>query len=291
MAGARAPHTDFSPRSIGRILDDAFELYRANFKTIALASAIALFPAGMLLGVSQVFYTRGFLQTMPLLAGGDLAVDEMSRVQLWSLLSNAVSPIFLAARLFVSSMVLAAAPALVAGERPGVRRLLKGGLSRWGWLILISLVGSLITGTAAIALVVPGVWLAMRLALVRVACVVEGAPFDRSFARSWRLTRGFAWRTFVFSVALGIITVTLESAVNSPAVIRQIVASVGNPEALFSELSAGWKTFEGVLTATAASLVYPFAELAWFGYYLDLRARREGMDLVVEARRLAGERA
>ncbi|MDO9108976.1 MAG: hypothetical protein Q7U89_08340, partial [Coriobacteriia bacterium] len=82
------------------------------------------------------------------------------------------------------------------------------------------------------------------------------------------------------------LTFTLESAVDSPAVLRQIFSSVTNPEAMFAEISIGWKVLEGVLAATALSIVYPFVELAWFFYYLDLRARHEGMDLVQRAGRL-----
>lgn len=291
MPAPVATRPDLAPRSIGRILDDAFELYRANFRAVAVSSAILLFPAGMLLGVSQVFYTRGLLQTIPMLAAGDIMAEELSRLQIWTLLANLVSPLFLAARLYVSSMVLAAAPRMLAGKRPGVRELLRGGLARFGWVLLVALVLSMATGFAFLAFVVPGIYLYARLALSRVTCVVEGVPLDKALMRSWRLTEGSVWRTLLFATGLAVITIALESAVDSPAVVRQIVASISNPEALFTGLAPGWKTFEGILTATAASLVYPFSELAWFGFYLDLRARREGMDLVASARALAGRRA
>ena len=43
-------------------IDEAFELYRANFKTVALGAAILLFPVALLMGLAQVFYYRGFTE-------------------------------------------------------------------------------------------------------------------------------------------------------------------------------------------------------------------------------------
>jgi len=281
---------DLSPRGIGRIIDDAFELYRANFITIALGAAIVLFPVGLMVAVSQVFYTRGLLSVIPAVMDGSMDFTDMSRLQVWASLSNMVAPVFWAARLFVSSSVLAAAPAMLARRRLTVKEFLRGGVPRYGWLLLVAFLVSTATSTGALFFIVPGIFLWARLSVARVACVVEAAPLDRSFTRSWTLTSGRFWRTFFFGVGLSLLTITLESAVNSPAVLRQIIASVANPEAVFTELSVGWKVIEGVLSAAAVSLVYPFAELAWFFFYLDLRARHEGMDLVQRAGQLS-ERA
>ncbi len=281
---------DLSPRGIGRIIDDAFELYRANFATIALAAAIVLFPVGLIAGLAQVFYTRGLFAVLPALFDGSMAFDEMSKVQLWASLSNLVAPLYVAAQIYIASSVLAAAPGMLAGRRYSTREFLRGGLSRWGWLLLIAMLLSLATSIGFAFLIIPGVIVWARLLVARVVCVVEGAPLDVAFKRSWALTSGRVWRTILFGIGLAVLTLALESAVNSPAVIRQIFSSITDPEALFSELSVGWKVLEGVLSATAVSLVYPFSELALFFYYLDLRARHEGMDLVQRAGRLA-ERA
>lgn len=281
---------DLSPRGIGRIIDDAFELYRANFSTIALGAAIVLFPVALLVGLSQVFYTRGLLAVVPGIIDGSMQFSEITSVQMWASLSNIVAPLLLAARLYVSSAVLAAAPAMLAGRRFGVREFLRGGLARFWWLLLVSIVVSAAISAGLFVLVIPGLFVWARLSVAHVTCVVEAAPLDRAFSRSWALTSGRFWRTLLFAVGLGILTVTLESAVDSPAVLRQIFSSITDPEALFAEMSLGWKVLEGVLSATALSLVYPFAELAWFFYYLDLRARHEGMDLVARAVRIS-ERA
>ncbi|PKQ30103.1 MAG: hypothetical protein CVT60_01815 [Actinobacteria bacterium HGW-Actinobacteria-10] len=277
---------DLSPRGAGRIIDDAFELYRANFAVIALSSAILLFPTALLVGVAQVFYTRGMFEVVPQILSGT-RVENLSEVQVWSLLANALSPLYLAATYYIASCVLVAAPRMLAGDKLTVPAMLKGGWSRFGWLLLTSLLISLVTGLGSLFFLVPGIYLYARLNVARVVSVVEAVPVDGAVSRAWTLTHGMVWRTLGFAVGLGLLGITLQSAIDAPAVVRQIAASVSNPEALFQTVSPGWKTLEGALSAAAVSLVYPFSELAWFFYYLDLRARREGMDLTMAARELA----
>jgi hypothetical protein len=248
-----------------------------------------LFPLALVTGLTQVFYARGVLALVPSIMEGDLAIAEFDRLQLWSLLSNAASIPFFLARTYLAAAVFAAAPAMIGGERPGVREFIKGGWARFGWLLLVSVLVSTASSAGALFFLVGAVYVWARLIAAPVIAVTERAPIDRAFARSWSLTSGAVWRTVGFAGALWIFTVVLETAVDSPALLRQVIASVNQSDALFAEVSAGWKTLEGIFSALAAALVYPFANLAWFHYYLDLRARREGMDIVVGATRLAGE--
>ncbi len=277
---------DLSPRGIGRIIDDAFELYRANFKIIAVSAGILLFPAALLGGVAQAFYTRGLFTVIPGIIDGSMQLGDITQLQVWASMSNLITPVLLATRLYFSSAVLTAAPGMLAGRSYTVKEFLRGGLSRFWWLLLVAMAASLAINVGMLFLIIPGIIVWAHLAVVRVTCVVEAAPIDRAFSRSWSLTSGLVWRTIGFGIGLGLLTLALESAVNAPAVLRQIFSSVANPEAIFAELSVGWKIAEGLLSAVALSLVYPFVELAWFYYYLDLRARHEGMDLVQRAGRL-----
>ncbi len=280
---------DYAPRGLGRILDRAFEMYRANFRTVVVSSLIVLFPVAMLVGVTQVFSTRGLLQIFGTLSqAGDLDAfnEALNGIQALSVLSNAVTPLYFAARVYLASCLLSMAPAMLVGQRPGVREFLKAGRRRFLWLLLTMVAVSASVSISVFLIVVP-ILLWVRLSVAHVACVVEEAPIDQAFKRSWGLTRTFFWRTIGFAIVLSVISLVLQAAIDSPAVVRQIVASVNNPESLFQELSPGWKTFEGVLTALATALIQPFLELSWFSYYLDLRARGEGLDLVAKAGALA----
>lgn len=240
------------------------------------------------MGVAQVFYTRGVFEIIPALSSGSTGMAELSGLQIWSLLSSAVSPLYALLTYYVAACVLVAAPRMLAGEKQTVKGMLKGGWSRFGWLLLTALLVSIAAGIGSIFFLVPGIYLFARLSVARVVSVVEGVSTDGAVTRSWALSKGMVWRTIGYAAGLGILTLTLQSAINAPAVVRQIVSSVSDPEALFQAVSPGWKTIEGVLSAAAVSLVFPFSELAWFFYYLDLRSRREGMDLTIAARELKG---
>jgi len=280
---APATPPDLTPRGIGRILDRAFDVYRANFRTIVTASAIFIFPLALAAGVAQVFYMRGILPvardifTDPAL-GPDLGA--LAQLQLWGYLANAVSLPYWVARVFIASCLFASAGSMLYGQRPTVREFLRSGTSRFLPFLGASALIALLSGFYF--LVVPLVLLA-GWALAPMTIVTEAAPFDRAFGRSWSLTLGSKWRVVGFYLVVSAFVLVLESAVTSPTLVRQIVASIQSPDAVFQPLSVGWKTVEGLFTAAAATVALPFMELAWFSLYLDLRARREGLDLVVRA--------
>lgn len=288
---------DLAPRSVGRVLDGAFELYRANFTSVAGAAAALLLPFAILSGIAQAFYTRGAMAFVgeawrSASSNPDMLAEpaRFIELQVWSLLSNASLAPFWLARIYLSACLFTVAAGLLYGQRIGVREVLKSGAKRFLWFLLVSVALQFITSIGSMFLIVPGVVLGAGLGLAPVISVVEGASFSEAFSRSWMLTTGNKWRVVRFFVALGILSLVLQTAVNAPMLVRQLVESAQNPDAVFMPLSAGWKVAEGLFTALAVALIYPFTELAWFMFYLDLRSRREGMDLVAKAAAIAEKR-
>ena len=273
---------DLRPKGMGRLLDNAFELYRANFKTITLGSAIVIFPFALMMGVAQSFYLRGFLGFFSGM-GNFGSPEEFLGLQAWQMLSYAVSPAYGIARLYISVCIFAAAPRMIAGERVSLREYLRPGLKRTLWMVLTVWIVQMVVGMGFVFFIVPGVILFVGLAVARVVVVVEDASLGQAFGRSWKLSRGHFWRIIGFWMAVATLMFVLQAVVNSPSAIRQLSASIQDPDAIFQPVSVGWKTLEGLFAALSTSLVYPFVELSWFFLYLDLRARREGMDLVARA--------
>ena len=121
---------DLGPRSVGRILDRAFTLYRANFRTIAGSAMMAVFPIALAAGIAQTFYTREamvlfrdiFTQTA---AEPDFAA--LAQAQIWGWVSNLVALPFWAARLYLEACLYAAAIPMLYGERFTIREFLRGG--------------------------------------------------------------------------------------------------------------------------------------------------------------------
>lgn len=288
---------DLAPKTIGRVLDGAFELYRANFRVTAGASAALLLPFALLSGIAQAFYTRGAMVFF-----GDAFRSAASQaqslgdpagfveLQLWSLLTNASVAPFWLARIYLSACLFTVAAGLLYRQSFTVRDVLKAGARRFLWLLLVTVVLQAITSMGTLLFIAPGIVLGAGFGLAPAIVVIERASFADAFTRSWLLTTGHKWRVIGFFLVLSAFALVLQTAVNAPMLVRQLVESVQNPDAVFQPLSAGWKVTEGLFTALAVSLVYPFTELAWFCFYLDLRARREGMDLAARAAAIAKKR-
>lgn len=279
---------DLAPKNVGRVLDQAFDIYRANFRTIALCSLAVIFPFALLVGVAQIFYTRGFLALIPTLFESPTTI-ELNRLQVWSLLSSGVAPALAIAQIYLAVSLYTWLPAMLYGQRPTVREMLKPRMMRIIMYGLTAWLAGLAAGIGTLFLLVPGILLAIYLALAPIITVAEDVSLGPAFSRSFALARGHAWRIIGFSLLLWVFSVVLETAVDSPALIRQLATGFQNPDAVFAAVSPGWKFVEGLLTALSATFVFPFTRIAWYCFYLDIRARHEGMDLVARAAVLAEE--
>lgn len=314
----------FAPRGIGAVLDGAVELYRRGWRPLAGAALLVVGPAALVVSVAQVFYMRGYLEFLPLITaggGGIAALDPatMQRLALPSVLSSTVSPLYWLATMYVAACVYSVAPALQAGEQVSMRDFFRAGRSRYLHLLGVSVlvlvaveavyVGGAVLGFVPMVLLaalspwtlvvtVPllvvmllaAPYVGARLALSSPVTVLEGTGVFDSLRRSWRLTSSRWLRVVAFFICFSIISFAIQGALNSPAAVRQLVDSIQDPQAVFRELSWGWKVFEGLLSASSASLGLPFVHLAWYVFYVDTRARAEGLDLLVRAGEIEAER-
>ena len=84
------------------------------------------------------------------------------------------------------------------------------GLRNWGRLFVAQLSASLLIALGFIALIVPGIVLLVRYALLAPAVVLEGAAPGEARRRSIELTSGIRWQifgaAFLFLVAFGFLS-------------------------------------------------------------------------------------
>jgi hypothetical protein len=165
------------------------------------------------------------------------------------------------------------------------------------WLLVVMGGGFVAAGVvlailAAIALVVVGVWLSIKLSIVPSVIVLERASMTAAIRRSWRLTDGYFWRTLGVQYLIAFIVGTVSQVVVTPVSFLYIMAvSAIDPTGTTAESWVGpivLYMIMIVLSLLVASITSVVSSAAIALIYVDLRMRKEGLDLelirFVEAR-------
>lgn len=286
---------DLRPRDMGVLIDDAIAMYRANARPILLAAVLSVFPAALLVGLGQDFYLRGLFESIvagsasggPATFGFDmLAGYAVSASGAWLMVLG---------RAYLDATVLAAFPQMLGGRVSDNKAFLKAGLPRYGWYLLTSYLVQVLVSIAAVvsffALFAGGIAAWTLLSLAAAVTVLERANTADAIRRSYELVKRHFWRALGYLVIVTTLVTLFEGALASPLIIRQIVVAAQNPDAVFQQTPLVWKIVEGLVLGAAMTLVAPIMPLALASLYADLRARSEGMDLIVRAREIAARRA
>jgi hypothetical protein len=128
------------------------------------------------------------------------------------------------------------------------------------------------------------VLLYVRLGVAAPALVLEKAPIRTAMRRSARLVKGTFWRVFGILALTQVITQMLTGILAVPFLLIGvgISGSVGDP-------GAGFYLFTMLGMAIAGVVTYPFSAGVTALLYVDLRMRKEGLDLTL-ARTAAARR-
>jgi hypothetical protein len=286
------PGPDLTPRGVGHVLDDAIAIYRGNFKRVAALAMVSVFPVALFYGITQTFYLRGLTDQFAAIVSAPSAPPQPlgPAVLIAYSLAALASTAYLVARVLFQSTLLRGGVSLLAGDPPPVKQMLKDGLGVFlpvfGVTMLISIVVSIAAGLSILALGAGGAVAAAYLAVAVPVAAVEQSGVFNALKRSFALVRGNFWRVVLVFLGMIVLSSQIEGALASPILIRDAVLAIQNPTTVVTQLPVAWKVAEGTLQAAAAVLVLPFIELTWFVCYLDLRARNEGLDLLVRAQEL-----
>jgi hypothetical protein len=155
--------------------------------------------------------------------------------------------------------------------------------------IVLAIVVGLLALAGAVAL---GAWLGTRLSLVPSVLLLERLTLMPALRRSWSLTTGYFWRTFGIQILVAAIVGIAAQVVTFPvSLIVSLSSGVTNPNGDLSAL-AGTTLLSMVVTTMVGSLVASVTAIITSAstalIYIDLRMRKEGLDLdlvrFVEAR-------
>jgi hypothetical protein len=306
------------PLSLGDLYDGAFRAIRHNPKVMlglpALLSLVSVVVTA-LFGVaawSQLGWLFDDLRTFdddPV--NGTFVGPTASTVVGLSLIALIVVVVSVLVTVVTQGVIIANIGQAVLGRRPTPGEVWAAVRGRLGGLVLISLFESLVpavslvvlvgvvavvaqasTGAAVVvgvlgglALAVAWVWFVVRVVLSAPTYVLERGTVRGSIARAWRLTRGAFWRV----LGIGLLTVVIGSVLSS---ILQVPGSIVSEIIGFSSASSGSPSGGGVVAAfvvgavfgiIAATITTAFTGGVTALLYVDLRMRREGLDVALAA--------
>lgn len=232
-------------RDLGRILDDAFALYRRHWRTLLAASAAVVVPVELaVFGVGLGWLDSGYVATRPL--GAALAGAAAQLLVITPLLSAVTVHVVLGA---------------ARGERPAAGAAIAAGLDAFSalfWPILMVALGVAL----GLPLVVPAVFLAVRWAVVAQVVVADGLRGGAALRRSMDLTAGRGWFSFLLLVVVNLVVALFSLVFTIPL---ELAARAADAQAL------------SLLGQTLGQLLsLPLLTLAVTLLYFTLRARREG---------------
>jgi hypothetical protein len=189
------PTTDLdlsSPRTVGQILDTAFRVYSRRPLLFISLAAIVLIPYGVAtVLVAHAKHVPAATDFVILLA--DLAV---------------VNP-------FVSALQMQAVMDLGSGNRPAVSDVIRRGVRVLPVVAAADIVAGIIEFAGLLVFVIPGVFAAIRLAVVAPAAAAERISWPDALRRSAGLTRGNSWRVLGLLAIQGVLSylaLSIESA-------------------------------------------------------------------------------
>jgi hypothetical protein len=242
------------PMGIGEILSTAFQLYRRHWRTLLVIAAVVVVPLTLL-----QYLFGDLVRTQGEVASTDGVVVETPT---WSVgvagLLAALAGILM--YLVLTGAITRAVAAEVAGEDPSLEQSYRFGFHRLGSVLLVSvLVGLAIVG-GLILLVIPGIYIAVRLAVSIEALVVEGRRGTEAMGRSWGLVGGHWWHAFGTLLVAALLTGIVNAVITAP----------------FG--ATGWFV-QAVAAAVATVVTLPYGVLVGVLLYLDLRARKERLTL------------
>jgi hypothetical protein len=205
----------------------------------------------------------GWLPTVPALVGLFLVVGLLNAAGQFTILLALVSSLV---SVVVSAVAYLTAADLVEGRSPAIDDHVGTAVRRTPALVGISIVTFVGTAIGFVFLVIPGIYIALRLELAAVACVVDDQDLGESLSTSWEVAEGNLLKLFGIQLATGLVSLV---------VVAVLLFALASPAALLQNDGAAlFRVYLGVAPVTA--ILGPITEMAVGRIYLE--NRHEGGD-------------
>ncbi|GAB2451936.1 hypothetical protein HD599_002513 [Conyzicola lurida] len=312
------------PLGFGTLLGASFQVIRRNPRptfgiALLLNGLVTVLFVGVIGGVAALAFGR--LSNASQQNTDDIAAGSVAAVALASLIPIALSVLVGAVLQGIISLEVSRG---TIGEKLTVRglwRLAKGRIGALiGWsalvtgavlvivVLLATAIGLLVAfgGSAGVAIaVLIGIcaglgaavlwfWIATKLSLIPSVLMLERTTLREAVARSWSLTRGYFWKTLGTQLLVNVIVQTAAQIVTFPvSLVLGFGAALLDPN---GDAAAGVAFLviiyivTGIISLVFAALASVTASSVTALIYIDIRMRKEGLDLeltrFVEARQV-----
>ncbi len=261
-AAAKPGIIPLRPLAVGEILDGTFAAIRTNPGAtigITLASAAVVETASTVITIStdNASTAAGVVGTV-----ATFLLDLVLGLFLAGVLSVVVSEATLGSRI---------------GPTDAVRRL----APRLAGLVGLTAVVALAIALGTLALLIGAVVIGVYLSLATPVYVLEGGSLRQALRRSMTIVRGSWWRTFGILLLASLVALLL-SAVFAIATGLVVAAAPGVfGDFLNGDLTTSGHIVEGLGNLLATTVSAPIMSGAVVLIYVDLRIRREGLDVTL----------
>ncbi|MFL5846138.1 MAG: hypothetical protein ACJ762_15735 [Solirubrobacteraceae bacterium] len=241
-------------RDLGKILDDSFALYRAHWRTLLAISALIVVPVYLLVyGVGLGYLWSGY--------DAGASGNEVDLGALADTFAGLVAQLFVVTPL-VTAMTVHVVRTAADGSRAGPAAALRAGLDVFPKLLVAILLVGLGVFLGLIALIIPGVILAVRWVVVSQVVVVEGREGTDALRRSFDLTRDRGWHTFLVLFVLNLLVGVLGAVILVPLD--------------YAAEQADTMALSMVSQILSSTLSLPLVAIAYTLLYYSLVAEKEG---------------
>jgi len=278
----------FRPMPLAELLDQAIHLYRRNFVTFVGIIAIPYIPLAVVQAALALFATDSLTR---------IASDSSSfQNYLGPILGSAgVAVTFVIQFFLIQGIATAALTRAIAdsysGKHVDIISSYKDLRGQWGRLILALLLIFLIMAGLLIWMVIPCIgWLTgpgvlafvggVVTPLIAPVVVLENNGVRESLRRAWDLARSRFWWLVGFAFILYLFN---QLVIGGPSLLLHYLLTILLPDTGSFNQQLILTTAIQTLVSMVTSLIYlPLQLSALTVVYFDLRARSEGLDLVMQ---------
>jgi hypothetical protein len=150
-----------------------------------------------------------------------------------------------------------------------------------GLLFVEPVVGGVALVLGVLVWAVVAVVLLVVSAMATPALLLEATSVRQAFVRGWRIVRMAFWRTVGVMLLTVVLVYVLSTLLSAPASVLNMVFTALNPDdpRAVASLHPVQLVITGLFTSVSSTIVLPFLASVATLLYIDVRMRREGLDV------------